>query len=66
MLDREALERLAATCATRSTPGADDIETYLAAQVDDASHRDVVGPLLASSGASGVVRVGGREVRPVG
>ena len=54
-----------------SAPGAGrvtdaDIETYLVAQVSDTSHRDVVGPLLAASGASGVVRVAGREVAALG
>ena len=46
----------------RWTRAAADIETYLAGQVEDASHREVLGPLLAATGASGVVQVGGREV----
>jgi CubicO group peptidase (beta-lactamase class C family) len=43
------------------TTAAVDIERYLAAQVADDSHREVVGPLLAASGGSGVVRVGSCE-----
>ena len=38
------------------------METYLASQVADVSDREVIGPLLPASGASGVVRVGGVEV----
>lgn len=38
------------------------MDEYLSAQVDDATHREVVGPLLPAQGGSGVVRVGGREV----
>ncbi|RKR86255.1 CubicO group peptidase (beta-lactamase class C family) [Micromonospora pisi] len=39
----------------QTTPGIDDIGRYLAAQNGDTSHREVTGPLLPGSGASGVV-----------
>ena len=59
--DGRALSEIVERCGARWTSAASDIETYLAAQVADSSHRDVVGPLLAASGSSGVVRIGGRE-----
>ncbi len=40
---------------TRTTAGIADMESYLAQQVADDFHRDVTGPLLSGSGASGVV-----------
>jgi CubicO group peptidase (beta-lactamase class C family) len=49
-------------CTDRWTFAAADIETYLSAQVADASHREIIGPLHASTGASGVVWVHGEEV----
>ena len=42
--------------ARRQTEGIHDMAAYLAAQVADQSHREVVGPLLPGTGASGVVR----------
>ncbi len=48
---RAACERQAA----RPVEGIDDMVDYLARQVDDESHRDVIGPLLAGSDASGLV-----------
>lgn len=60
-VDGAALAQVVAEAGARWTSNAADIESYLAAQVADASHREVVGPLLAASGGSGVVRVGGRE-----
>jgi hypothetical protein len=41
--------------ATRKTEGIADIANYLDRQVSDESNREVIGPLLAGSGASGVV-----------
>jgi CubicO group peptidase (beta-lactamase class C family) len=61
-VDREGLERITKRSVINWTSEATDIETYLSAQVSDLSHREVVGPLRAAAGASGVVRVGGREV----
>lgn len=61
-VDQQGLARIVREFSVRWTSAAADIETYLAAQVSDTSHREVVGPLLAAHGASGVVRVGGREV----
>ena len=61
-MDREGLARLTQTLDMRWTRAAADIETFLATQVSDTSHREVVGPLLPATGASGVVRVAGREV----
>jgi CubicO group peptidase (beta-lactamase class C family) len=60
--NRAALDQIAAECPARWTIGAADIETYLAAQVSDASHREIIGPLRASTGASGVVWVDGEEI----
>ena len=60
-VDRQGLRRVVREFGTRWTSDAADIATYLAAQVSDTSHRDVVGPLLAARGASGVVRVGDQE-----
>lgn len=57
--------RVAAACAAqaaRQTEGIHDMAAYLAAQVSDESHREVVGPLLAGTGASGLVRHGGRTI----
>lgn len=45
----------------RVTPGIEDMAEYLAKQVQDESHREVLGPLLPASGASGVI-VHGDEV----
>ena len=44
------------------TQAAVDIEAYLADQVSDDTHREVIGPPLPASGGSGVVLVGGEEV----
>ena len=41
--------------AARPVEGVGDMASYLAAQVADASHRDVLGPLLDGSDPSGVV-----------
>ncbi|MFV0535565.1 MAG: serine hydrolase domain-containing protein [Cumulibacter sp.] len=60
-VDRLALHRLARDCAARWTKEAVDIEAFLMAQVDDVSHRDVVGPLRPATGGSGVVLVEGQE-----
>ncbi|GIJ77633.1 serine hydrolase [Micromonospora phaseoli] len=48
--------------ATRVTAGIADMATYLAAQNGDPSHREVTGPLLAGSGASGVIRHRGEVI----
>jgi CubicO group peptidase (beta-lactamase class C family) len=45
----------------RVTPGIEDMAKYLTKQVQDESHREVSGPLLPASGASGVI-VHGDEV----
>ncbi|MEU6441574.1 serine hydrolase [Streptomyces sp. NPDC047046] len=54
-IDTEALRAAVDLHATRTVPGIDDMTAYLAAQVDDVSHREVLGPLLDGAGASGVV-----------
>jgi CubicO group peptidase (beta-lactamase class C family) len=61
-VDRDALARVAQRYGARWTREARDIASYLASQVGDDSHREVVGPLLPASGGSGVVRCGGEEV----
>jgi CubicO group peptidase (beta-lactamase class C family) len=58
-------ELVAAACerqAVRPVPGIHDMAAYLAEQASDESHRDVLGPLLAGTGASGVVVHAGRTV----
>lgn len=60
-VDEQKLRQVVGQFGAQWTSTAADIESYLAAQVDDTTHREVVGPLLAASGASGAVRVGGRE-----
>ncbi len=53
--DLEAVRDAVAAQSRRVTPGIGDMKDYLAKQVADASHREVVGPLLPGSSASGVV-----------
>jgi CubicO group peptidase (beta-lactamase class C family) len=60
-VNQVALDRIVAECSDRWTFGAADIETYLTSAVSDTSHREIVGPLRASVGASGVVWVHGEE-----
>lgn len=54
-VDRAALARAVRDQAARPVPGIEDMAAYLAAQVADTSHREVLGPLLNGGGASGVV-----------
>lgn len=54
-VDAAGVARAAREQSERPVPGVDDMASYLAAQVSDASHREVVGPLLDGRGASGVV-----------
>ena len=55
---RNAIQAAIVEHGVIATPGIADMATYLAAQVADESHREVLGPLLAGSGASGVVLLG--------
>lgn len=61
-VDLDAVAAAARRQAARPTPGAEDMAAYLPAQVADASHRDVVGPLLDGGGASGVVLHRGERI----
>ncbi|MGX1564692.1 serine hydrolase domain-containing protein [Streptomyces sp. NPDC055506] len=54
-VDAAALARAVRAQEGRPVAGIDDMASYLAAQVSDASHREVVGALLDGQGASGVV-----------
>ncbi|MFI7103366.1 serine hydrolase domain-containing protein [Streptomyces sp. NPDC050161] len=54
-VDAAGLARAARAQGERPVAGVQDMASYLAAQVSDTSHRDVVGPLLDGRGASGVV-----------
>ncbi|MFG1670732.1 serine hydrolase domain-containing protein [Streptomyces sp. Y7] len=54
-VDRTSLTRAVRAQAERSVAGIDDMASYLARQVSDPSHREVMGPLLDGHGASGVV-----------
>jgi CubicO group peptidase (beta-lactamase class C family) len=62
MIDRALVTAAIQAQGDRQTRGIEDIESYLAQQVGDASHRDVTGPLLAGGGASGVVLHQGEPV----
>lgn len=61
-VDMAMLMRSVRAQADRAVPGIDDMASYLAAQVSDTSHREVVGPLLDGQGASGVVVRGGTVI----
>lgn len=54
-VDATRLARAAEEQGERPVPGVGDMRSYLASQVADDSHREVVGPLLDGRGASGVV-----------
>ncbi|WP_328877154.1 serine hydrolase domain-containing protein [Streptomyces sp. NBC_00299] len=54
-VDAVALAQAVRAQAGRSVAGIDDMASYLARQVSDASHREVLGPLLDGQGAGGVV-----------
>ncbi|WP_415925264.1 serine hydrolase [Streptomyces sp. ME19-01-6] len=54
-VDAEAVAQAARRQAGRPVPGVEDMASYLAAQVADDSHREVIGPLLDGQGASGVI-----------
>lgn len=54
-VDLGAVELAVAEQASRRVSGVGDMAAYLATQVGDMSHRDVLGPLLDGSGPSGVV-----------
>ena len=57
-VDRRGLKVIQAAAAEQhegSTSGIDDMAEYLSRQVSDESHREVSGPLLDGSGASGVI-----------
>lgn len=51
----EAVRDAVAKQGRRVTQGIEDMPGYLAQQVSDQSHREILGPLLPASGASGVV-----------
>ncbi|WP_435243876.1 serine hydrolase domain-containing protein [Streptomyces cucumeris] len=54
-VDAEAVAEAVRQQAARPVPGVGDMASYLAAQVADDSHRDVIGPLLHGGGASGAI-----------
>ncbi|MFJ8495619.1 serine hydrolase domain-containing protein [Streptomyces sp. NPDC094038] len=54
-VDDARLARAVKEQSERPVPGVQDMASYLASQVSDVSHREVVGPLLDGQGASGVV-----------
>jgi CubicO group peptidase (beta-lactamase class C family) len=55
LADVEAVSAAVHDQARRATQGIENMDDYLKPQVSDTSHREVLGPLLAASGASGVV-----------
>src|SRR5579864_6063102 len=52
---RDSVQQLTRGLTDRATPGIADMTRYLAKQVADTSHREVLGPLQPAVGASGVV-----------
>ncbi|MFE5891155.1 serine hydrolase domain-containing protein [Streptomyces sp. NPDC056462] len=54
-VDAAALAQAVRAQAGRAVAGIEDMAAYLARQVSDASHREVLGPLLDGQGACGVV-----------
>jgi CubicO group peptidase (beta-lactamase class C family) len=54
-VDGEAVASAVRQQAERGVPGVGDMVSYLAAQVSDGSHREVIGPLLDGRGPSGVI-----------
>jgi CubicO group peptidase (beta-lactamase class C family) len=58
-MDLEAIQRAVRDQSVRVTAGIERIDEYCAAQNRDESHRDVVGPQLPGTGASGVVMCDG-------
>ncbi|WP_338082350.1 serine hydrolase [Ferrimicrobium acidiphilum] len=58
----DELQKLVDRYGQAWTEEAVEIDAYLARQVSDDSHREVIGPLVPASGGSGVVLVEGREV----
>jgi hypothetical protein len=52
-VDLDAVREAVAGQARRVTPGIAEVGSYLDRQVADESNREVLGPLLAGSGASG-------------
>ncbi|WP_410584663.1 hypothetical protein [Amycolatopsis sp. lyj-108] len=61
-LDLSAVHAAAAAQVERVTPGIDDMRAYLASQVKERSHREVLGPLWPASGTSGVILHGGERI----
>lgn len=61
-VNTEALTRAVDRYSRRWTEEARDIAAFLDRQVDDATDRDVIGPLLPALGGSGVVLHAGNEV----
>ena len=61
-LDSNALARVVSQYRSQWTEDARDIAAFLECQVDDATDRDVLGPLLPASGGSGIVLHAGAEV----
>jgi CubicO group peptidase (beta-lactamase class C family) len=61
-VDLVAIRQACSRQAARETEGIAEIEKYLGSQVRDESNREVLGPLLAGSGASGVIMYRGEVV----
>ncbi|TDP96372.1 serine hydrolase domain-containing protein [Labedaea rhizosphaerae] len=61
-LDLPAVRAAATAQAERATRGTEDMRAYLARQVKDGAHREVIGPLLPASGASGVIVHSGERI----
>ncbi len=54
-VDADRLAKAAIQQGERPVPGVQDMASYLAAQVSDTAHREVMGPLLDGRGACGLI-----------
>jgi CubicO group peptidase (beta-lactamase class C family) len=54
-IDLAAIRAAVRAQAGRVTPGIDDLHSYMKSQTNDASHREIIGPMLPATGASGLV-----------
>ncbi|MGH3588402.1 MAG: serine hydrolase, partial [Pseudonocardia sp.] len=61
-IDLDAIERAASAQSRRGTAGVADMASYIATQVSDDTHRELLGPQLPGAGPSGVIVLGGRVV----
>jgi CubicO group peptidase (beta-lactamase class C family) len=61
-VDRAAIQAAVERQAARVTPGIDDLERYCRQQMQDPTHRELLGPVRPATGASGLIVHQGRTV----